>query len=209
MGASAERTATAAQVQKAERERTAILRAAYSLIGRGSGQAVSVQEILDATELSTRAFYRHFPSKDELILTMYRIAADRVIAELRDVMATASGPVEAFESSVRQQLAVAFDPRRAHQAAVLMSTEARAAAGCEQLDHETAAVRRGMIADVIRRGHAAGVFPLVTDPEEDARAVLGVIHGLIAARLAGHDTPDWAASTDHTVGLFKRAFGAC
>ncbi len=193
--------------ERQDTERDAIVRAAFGLIGTGRDGAVSVQQILDGAGLSTRAFYRHFSSKDELIITMYRTAADRVAAELAVVVAAASGPVEALEAWVHHLLAVVYDARRSRQAVVLSSMEARAAAGFDRANHDAEMVRRTILAGVIRSGRDRGVFPGSTDPDEDARAVTSVVGGIIQARLAGEETPDWATATAHTTELFLRALG--
>ena len=198
---------TATRAEKQVVERKAILKAAFGLIGR-SRDPVSVQQILDASGLSTRAFYRHFRSKDELILTMCRTAGDRVAAETADVLAGAATPAEAVEAWIRHQLSVVYDPRRVRQTSVLTSWEARSAVGMDQVNQEASEARRVMLAAVIRRGRDDGSFPSATDPDEDARAIASVVGGVISARLAGEATPSWEAATEHTTQLFLRSFGA-
>jgi AcrR family transcriptional regulator len=195
----------AAGKQQAERE--AILRVAYRLIGRRPDSTASVQEILDGAGLSTRAFYRHFRSKDELILTMYRTAADRVAAELSDVVAVADGAPAALEAWVHHQLAVVYDGRRARQTAVLNSVEVRATAGFDHVHQASDTVRRTILAEVLRQGRRDGSLPGVGDADEDARAVVSVVSGIMMAKLAGDRAPSWAAASRHTTDLFLRAFG--
>jgi len=199
---------SAARVERYREERERILRAAFALMGRDASTKVSVHEILSEAGLSTRAFYRHFRSKDEIVVTMYRRASERLGAELSAAVATADGPAEALEAWVRHYLAVAFDPRRSRQARLLASAEVRSVPGYDQVREEQAGMHRTILAEVIRSGRRAGVFPRADDPEEDARAVLSVVAGLIEARLAGASTPDWAYATAHTTDLFLRAFGA-
>jgi AcrR family transcriptional regulator len=197
-----------ARAEHQQSERDAILRAAYRLIGRGPYVTVSVAEILDGAGLSTRAFYRHFRSKDELILTMYRIAADRVASELSDVVASADGPTAALEAWIHHQLSVVYDVRRARQTSVLTSLEARAAVGFDQVNQASEAVRRTILTEMIRQGRRDGTFPLVSDPEEDARAVMSVVGGILTAKLAGQGVPSWVDATRFVTDLFLRAFGA-
>lgn len=200
--------ATETRTERQSKERDAIMRAAYRLVGRTSGEPVSVQQILDAAGLSTRAFYRHFPSKDELILTMYRTAENRVAVELAEVVAAAAGPVAALEAWIERQLAVVYEVRRSRQTSVLTSAEARSAVGFDEANHQGAVVRRTLLADIIRNGKHDGLFPLAADPDEDARAVASVVSGIIQARLLGEDTMSWPDATTHTTQLFLRSFGA-
>jgi AcrR family transcriptional regulator len=200
-----------ASAKRAERyrvEREQILRAAFRLLRRHASAGAAVHEILREARLSTRAFYRHFRSKNDLVLTMYRSASERAREELSAAVAGASGPSDALEAWIRQYLAVVFDSRRARQASVLSSPAVRAVPGWDQVRQEQVSVHRTMLAEVIRSGRRLGVFPDATNPEEDARAVLSVVEGLVDARLAGAPAPDWATATAHTAGLFRRAFGA-
>jgi AcrR family transcriptional regulator len=190
------------------KERDAIMHAAYGLVGQASGESASVQQILDAAGLSTRAFYRHFPSKDELILTMYRTAESRVALELAQVVAAAPGPVEALHAWIERQLAVVYEPRRSRQTSVLTSAEARSAVGFDETSHQGSIVRRTVLADIIRTGQREGLFPLAADPDEDARAVASVVSGIIQARLNGEECPTWSDATRHITQLFLRSFGA-
>jgi hypothetical protein len=75
----------------------------------------------------------------------------------------------------------------------------------DQVVQEASAARRATLAGVIRRGRDEGAFPIVTDPDEDARATASVVSGIISARLAGEQTPSWDAA--HAPRLFLRAFG--
>ena len=92
---------------QAERDR--ILRAAYELFQRDGSKETSVHDVLRATGLSTRAFYRHFGSKDELVLEMYRVDCDRVTELVDAAVAAAPTPLAALEAWIDQSLAVVYD----------------------------------------------------------------------------------------------------
>jgi AcrR family transcriptional regulator len=79
-------------------ERTKIMEAAYRILAENEGAAISIAGVLSAAELSTRAFYRHFDSKDGLLLAMFRQDADRVLAELQTAAATAATATEALRA---------------------------------------------------------------------------------------------------------------
>lgn len=187
-------------------ERERILRAAFALLGQGAD--AGVHDILERAGLSTRAFYRHFAGKDELVLTMYVSASDRLGEELSAAIAHAPDPPAALEAWIRQYLAVVFDPRRARQATMFRAAVVRGVPGYDQVRQAQLTRHATILAEVIRAGSRAGAFPDATDPDEDARAVLSVVNGLIEARLGGTPTPDWAEATRHTTALFRRALGA-
>ena len=63
-------------------ERSRLMDAALHVMRRNGFQGASVQDILDYAGLSTRAFYRQFRSKDDLLLAMFRTASDPDVAQV-------------------------------------------------------------------------------------------------------------------------------
>jgi AcrR family transcriptional regulator len=188
-------------------EEQVILRAAFRLIGSSPSGSTSVADILREAGLSTRAFYRHFRSKDDLILAMYRQAQERVTAELSEATAAAAGPRDALGRWIDHLLGVAYDPKRAAQSLVLSSAEARSAKGFRETQQEGQLGMRAILVEVLRAGQRSGDFPCA-DPVEDARAIHSVVSGLVEARLAGIPGPTRVGAREHTLGLFLRALGA-
>ncbi len=119
-------------------ERDLIMRTAYELIQRDGSKETSVHDVLREAGLSTRAFYRHFRSKDELVLEMYRVDCDRVTALLDAAVSAAPTPLAALEAWIDQSLAVVYDARRLRHAVVLSSAEVASADGFT--DPETDAI---------------------------------------------------------------------
>ncbi|WP_353826373.1 TetR/AcrR family transcriptional regulator [Agromyces sp. SYSU T0242] len=68
--------------------RSAILEAAHELLVERAGTDFSVQAVADRAGLTHRTVYRHFPSREELLIT----------AAVRKVFATPSGPASPFTS---------------------------------------------------------------------------------------------------------------
>src|SRR3954449_11490774 len=91
-----------ARAEKYRDEKQRIMRTAYELIQRDGSKETSVHDVLRETGLSTRAFYRHFHSKDELVLEMYRVDCDRMTALLDAAVAAASTPLAALEAWIDQ-----------------------------------------------------------------------------------------------------------
>jgi AcrR family transcriptional regulator len=65
----------AAEVGSSARER--ILDAAYELFSRRGIQAVGVNEVTERAGVATATLYRHFPSKDELVLAFLDLREQR------------------------------------------------------------------------------------------------------------------------------------
>jgi AcrR family transcriptional regulator len=194
------------RLAKYQSEKEAIIRAAYSLIGRSGWKGTSVQEILRDTGLSTRSFYRHFRSKDELMVAMYRRDAERVTAALDKAVGEARTALAALDAWIDQNLAIVYDPRRAGHAVALASPEAASADGYAAAFAEGAIAQRAVLVDLLRRGKDDGVFPLA-DPEPDAYAIHAIVMAHMRARL--QQEPGYARedARRHTLELCQRALG--
>jgi AcrR family transcriptional regulator len=208
VGAAPDRPRSAAREEKYRAEKEQIVRAAYELIQRDGSRETSVHDVLHASGLSTRAFYRHFRSKDELVLEMYRVDCDRVNTTLTAAVASAPDPLAALEVWIDQNLAVVYDARRLRHAIVLSSAEVSSADGFTEVKNAGLAAQRAPLVELLRDGHERGVFPHA-DPETDALAIQAVVGAHMRARL----DRDPAALTRadaraHTLDLFERALGA-
>ena len=188
-------------------EKDAIMRAAYDLILRNEANPTSVHDILRETGYSTRTFYRHFRSKDELLVAMYRVDSDRVTETLIAAVADAPTPLAALEAWVDQNLAVAYDVRRLRHAAVLSSPEAAMAEGYDEAQAAGLNAHRAPLIEALRQGKQYGVFPRA-EPEVDAFAIQAVVGAHVRAKLRGTNEFTRADARDRTVELFRRALGA-
>jgi AcrR family transcriptional regulator len=156
-----------------EDELSLILDAALTVMRRNGYAAASVAEVLDTAGLSTRAFYRHFDSKDALLRAMYRRDADAVACELRAATEAAPGPVAALEAWLDGFLTLFFDPRRVERAAVMTSEGTRRAAGYDEEQTRAEAEIVAPLIEVLRRGDASGALRSPT-PARDAYAIYAV-----------------------------------
>jgi AcrR family transcriptional regulator len=188
-------------------EKQLIMRTAYELIQRDGSKETSVHDVLRETGLSTRAFYRHFRSKDELVLEMYRVDCDRVNALLDAAVAAAPTPLAALEAWIDQSLAVVYDARRLRHAVVLSSAEVSSAAGFTQVKNAGLAAQREPLVRLLRAGQERGIFPH-TDPETDALAIQAVVGAHMRARLDRDRALTRAEARTRTLALFQRALGA-
>jgi AcrR family transcriptional regulator len=196
-----------ARAARYQAEKKMIMRAAYDLIGRNEPKGTSVHDILDQTGLSTRSFYRHFRSKDELVLAMYRDDSDRVTTALATAVAAAATPTAALEAWIDTNLAVVYDSRKRRHAVALSSTEAAGAAGFSAAFIDGAASQRAVLVEVLHAGREQGVFP-AADPGPDAYAIQAIIANHIRARLHDERGVSRADAVRHTLDFSRRALGA-
>jgi AcrR family transcriptional regulator len=89
--------------------RGAIVAAASRSVHDHGVRGLSVAAVLERAQLSTRAFYRHFESKDQLVAAVFLEMARLETQRLRAKMANATCPVEAVVAWVDGRLELAFD----------------------------------------------------------------------------------------------------
>jgi AcrR family transcriptional regulator len=166
-------------------EHADIIDAAYTCLSAPHEGPVSVAAILDVAGLSTRAFYRHFTSKDELFLAMLKRDSDAVARRLQHLAEdTPGGPPAQLRAWIDHFLGLAYDPRRRVHIVVLDSDEVRVAKGYREASAQLRADREEILADILRRGRDDGSFPLAV-PERDAAAIHALVDRAFAAPLQG------------------------
>jgi AcrR family transcriptional regulator len=199
-------TGQARLLAKHQAEERSIERAAYRLVSRNDSVATGLQDILVETGLSTRAFYRHFASKDELLTAMYRAEGQRVAEGLSEEIATTTDPREAVRAWINFWIAVVYGKPRGRYARMLASAEVRGAAGFRVAQSENNLVFVAILAQVLSAGKHTATFPLV-EPREDARAFQAAVVALMETRLFGHSAPNAKSAGAHLTSYISRALG--
>jgi AcrR family transcriptional regulator len=98
-GATSRRELAVARVLDPARERAetrvqAFLDAALDLMSGSSGQEFTVQEVIERSGQSLRSFYQYFDGKYELLLALFEDAVRTAAAQLRDMVAEESTPLD-------------------------------------------------------------------------------------------------------------------
>ena len=89
--------------------RREILAAASTALREQGVRGLSIAAVLERARLSTRAFYRHFASKDELVAAVFLQTARIEKRRLRRRMAAATTEIEAVAAWIDGRLDLAFD----------------------------------------------------------------------------------------------------
>ena len=97
------------------REIARIIDATYRVIQRTGSFDPTMRDILKASRLSTDAFYRHFRSKDELMLALLADGRQRLVSYLEHRMAKATTPGGRIRAWIEGVLAQAKDPEAAER----------------------------------------------------------------------------------------------
>ncbi len=186
-------------------ERRAIIRAAFACLSEPHTGAVPIAAVLARAGLSTRAFYRHFESKDALFLAMQE-SSGKALGHRLDQIAddTDGAPADQLAQWIEVSFEVIHDARLRGRALVLDLEEVRSAKGYQSVQEQWRLDRERSLAALLRRGRADGSFPL-TRPERDAAAIRAVVsHELSRLDADG----DWKCACAAAVDFALRAVGA-
>lgn len=156
-------------------DRGCIIEAAYGCLSEPHSGPIPVAAILHRAGVSTRAFYRHFESKDELFLAMLRQESDALTGRLDQIVDEVPGsPVDQLEAWIGEMFGVIHDAEVRMHLTVIDSDEVRAAKGYRETRERLHADRERSLIEILRRGLQDGSFPM-TDPEHDAAAISAVV----------------------------------
>ncbi|BBZ59183.1 TetR/AcrR family transcriptional regulator [Mycolicibacterium monacense] len=189
-------------------ERDAILRAAYRLISHGSTTGTtSIENILRAAGVNRRIFYRHFASKDDLIIAMQEWAGDLILADLRIAVAAADTPAAAITAWIEDYLSIGWQEARFRDALAFMSTEVTGAPGIAAALEATYARHREPLAAALAAGLADGSLPNAR-PELDSFAIHAVAVRHLEARIRGRLDTDFDEVRNQVVELILTGLSA-
>ncbi|TNY37602.1 TetR/AcrR family transcriptional regulator [Thermomonospora catenispora] len=194
-------------MSKQAAEKAQIVEAAYRCLADTDGATASITAILTAAGLSTRAFYRHFQSKDGLLLTMFREDADRVMQELRAQVAAAPTPTEALRALIHGMLRLTADPARRRRVLVLTSQEAQRARGYTAELARFRAIQDSVISGILRSGLADGSFPRA-EPDSDARFIRAALDQAFEEQMRQTSSLGPEEAAEQVCGFALRALGA-
>jgi AcrR family transcriptional regulator len=151
-----------------------VVDAAKKLLRENDYEDVSVGAILDESGLSTRSFYRHFGSKDDLLISLYRQNAVQAGEILARLVESAGDPRAGVEAWIDGMLRLRYDTRTARQVAIFGAPSARRAVGYNEAEHEARELLIAPLRDVLAEGRDDGSFPLA-QPDLDARSIYALV----------------------------------
>jgi AcrR family transcriptional regulator len=138
--------------------RERLLRAARELIEEGGYGAATVIAIAERTGVASGTLYRHFASKEELFVELFRAVCDREVRAMReaaDAMPEDSPYVDRMETVLATFAARAL--RRPRLAWALIAEPVDPLVDAERIVYR--ARYRAMTAEALRAGIAAGELP--------------------------------------------------
>ena len=186
----------------------ALIDSARVVLERRGGESFTVHEVLSEAGLGTRAFYRHFASKEALVLAVFAQAAAQEADRLRDRIAGTDSALGAVTAWIEARLELAFD-EQVDSTMRSLSLEAQVAS--QQMPDQLESAFDQMLdplVEQLRRGQLDGSFA-VADPGRAARAIHDVVWGETLRRWSEIGLrSDPATAKEHALGFCLRAIGA-
>lgn len=201
-----ERSLEAARARR-EEEMRSLLEAGLRVVRRQGVADTTVAEVLAEAKLSSRAFYRYFRSKEELVLAVFERESQEAGRRMGESLEGVSGPRAKLEAWLDEVLALGYDARRVRSTRVLAPAGAHLrAAHPAEFQAMNAAVVQPLV-EVLESGRGAGAFP-GAHPEADARTIHAMAWSLVEAKLAGAGFETAAEARAHVLRFCLPALGA-
>jgi AcrR family transcriptional regulator len=154
--------------------RRALLTAAAKSVREHGVRGLSIASVLECAGLSTRAFYRHFESKDQLVAAVFVEMAGIEMRRLRRKMAAEATPVEAVAAWIDGRLDLAFDENiKSDLRRLSLEAQSQMFASPELIQPAYAMMLEPLV-EQLQRGLEQGVFRDI-DPLIEAQAIQGVV----------------------------------
>ena len=180
--------------------RRTIVAAASEALREQGVRGLSVAAVLDRAELSTRAFYRHFESKDQLVAAVFLAMAHTEKRRLQRKMAKAGDPVEAVAAWIDGRLDLAFDETVKSDLRVLsLEAQSQMFAAPELIQPAFEEMLKPLI-EQLNDGLRSAVFHDI-DPVTEAQSIQGVVWASTERQ--------WAAANYERTEVRRRALGFC
>ena len=185
--------------------RSALLDAATKVVREQGVRGLSVAQVLDRAQLSTRAFYRHFDSKDDLVSAVFLEMARVETRRLKRKMAAAADPSAAVVAWIDGRLDLAFNESiRSDLRQMSLEAQTQMFAAPELVADAYGEILKPLI-EQLEIGKRAGVFPGI-EPTADALSIHGAIWASVERQWATA-VCDRAAVRDDVVRFCLRGLG--
>jgi len=166
--------------------RAAIVAAAAKVVREEGVRGLSVAQVLSRAELGTRAFYRHFDSKDQLVSAVFLDMARDEARRLKRRMAATRDPVRAVVAWIDGRLDLAFnDAIKSDLREMSLEAQSQMFAAPEVIGPAYAEMVAPLV-EQLERGARMGVFTDV-DPPADALSIHGALWAGVERQWATSD----------------------
>ncbi|MGA2472861.1 MAG: TetR/AcrR family transcriptional regulator [Acidimicrobiales bacterium] len=191
---------------ESEDELRILLDAALVVMARNGYADAAVADILREADLSTRSFYRHFESKDQLLCALFRREAEAAAARLNAKVGAAGDPRAALDAWIDEILSFGQHRVKAARVMVLGSPGAMKAEGYAEEMRHASTLLMAPLEGLLAAGAADGSFPLA-DPAADAPLVQSVVWAAAGLNPTRDKPATRAEASRHVRAFCERALG--
>ncbi len=185
--------------------RRAIIAAASKSVREQGVQGLSVATVLSRVQLSTRAFYRHFASKEELVTAVFLETARAERRRLKRKMASAAASVDAVVAWIDGRLDLAFDDGIKSNLRYLSAEAQSQIFASPALVQPAYAEMLKPLVDALHRGLLSGEFDEI-EPNSVAESIQAVVWACTERQWASGNC-DRAAVRESAVRFCLRGLG--
>ena len=154
--------------------RGALLAAASEIVREDGVGALGIAQVLNRAQLSTRAFYRHFGSKNQLVAALFLEMANVETLRLRQTVEAAPDPIRAVAAWIDGRLELVFnDEVRSDLRKMSLEAQAQMLAAPELVKPAYDEILRPLV-EQLERGRDLGLFADI-DPANEALSIQGVV----------------------------------
>jgi len=154
--------------------RGALLAAASEIVREDGVGALGIAQVLNRAQLSTRAFYRHFGSKNQLVAALFLEMANVETLRLRQTVEAAPDPIRAVAAWIDGRLELVFnDEVRSDLRKMSLEAQSQMLAAPELVKPAYDEILRPLV-EQLERGRDLGLFADI-DPANEALSIQGVV----------------------------------
>jgi AcrR family transcriptional regulator len=161
-----------------------LVEAAYAIVERSGSFDPTIRDILRESGLSTQAFYRHFASKDDLMLVLLDDGRRQLLDYLRHRMAKATNAEGAVRAWIEGVMAQAVDAGAAARTRPFLLNQDRLAEKFPDEQQASIDLLVGLLEEPLDEIGAEG-----GDPHADATAIYHLTFGLMRQHAVGRTRP--------------------
>jgi AcrR family transcriptional regulator len=180
-----------------ENEAKRLVEAGFALVQRTGKLEPTVGAIVAEAGLSNQAFYKHFHSKDELLLAMLEEGTLLLRSYIEHRVASGDSCRARIQNWIEGVLEQALSEQGAAATRPFVISRARLSDRFPREVEEAEARLTAILRDEIRSGVASGEYP-AADPERDARLLYNLAMGWVERQLVDPSPPE-VADAKHLV----------
>ena len=184
-----------------ENEVKRLVDAGFALVQRTGKLEPTVGEIVSEAGLSNQAFYKHFHSKDELLLAMLEEGILLLRSYIEHQVEAGSTCGERIQNWIEAILEQALSPQGAEATRPFVISRARLSDRFPSEVEEAEERLTAILSEEIRKGVERGELP-GSEPERDARLLYNLAMGWVERQLISPSS-DPRADADHLVSFAR------